>query len=445
MARHALSGAALALLLAPLVTVGAVIGCSSPERRQTHLVIWGLGREGEVLRDLVPEFERRHPGVRVDVQQIPWTAAHEKLLTSFVGNASPDLAQLGNTWVPEFHTIGALAPLDARVAASGSVVRSDYFPGIWDTNVLDGETWGIPWYVDTRVLFYRSDLLAAAGYAEMPRFWSEWKKALVALRARGGDNQWPMLLPSDEWVQPVIFGLQKGSPLLAAGGRRGAFSGPEFQAATEFYLDFFRRRLAPPMGINQIANLYQQFADGTFAMTVSGPWNLGEFRRRVPEIAGRWSTAPMPAPDGAEWPGVSLAGGSSLAVFKSSRHADLAWELVEFLSEPAQLERFYALSGDLPPRLSAWQAPALAGDKEAQAFRIQLGHVVSTPKLPEWERIATAVYERLEPAIRGQATAAEALGVLDAQVDDMLVKRRWMLDRTAVPVAAPAPTAGGGQ
>ena len=33
-------------------------------------------REGEVLRDLVPEFERAHPGVRVRVQQIPWSAAH---------------------------------------------------------------------------------------------------------------------------------------------------------------------------------------------------------------------------------------------------------------------------------------------------------------------------------------------------------------------------------
>ncbi len=421
--RSAARGGALALLL-------FASGC---ERREagTRLVVWGLGREGEVLRELVPAFEQAHPGVTVEVQQIPWTAAHEKLLTSFVGRSSPDVAQLGNTWIPEFHAIGALLPLDARVAASASVHRDDYFAGIWDTNVIDAETWGVPWYVDTRVLFYRTDLLRDAGYAEMPRHWGEWKTALRAMRSRFGANQWPILLPSDEWVQPVILGIQAGSPLLADGGRRGAFAAPEFAGATEFYLDFFRGGLAPRMGINEIANLYQQFADGTFAMTVSGPWNLGEFRRRLPELAGRWSTAPMPAPDGAPWPGASLAGGASLAIFESTSHPELAWQLVEFLSTREALLELYALSGDLPPRRSVWEAPELAGNREAQAFRVQLGNVVSTPKLPEWERIATALYERLEPAIRGSAPGDAVLRRLDSQVDDMLVKRRWLLDRDA--------------
>ena len=125
---------------------------------------WAMGREGEVVEQLVPEFERRNPGIRVDVQQIPWSAAHEKLLTAFVGDATPDVAQLGNTWVPEFQALNALEPLDARAAASSTVPRADYFAGIWDTNVIDGQTYGLPWYVDTRVLFYRPDLMAAAGY-----------------------------------------------------------------------------------------------------------------------------------------------------------------------------------------------------------------------------------------------------------------------------------------
>jgi hypothetical protein len=54
----------------------------------------------------------------IEVQQIPWTAAHEKLLTAFVGKSTPDLAQLGNTWVSEFVQLNALEPLGPRVAAS---------------------------------------------------------------------------------------------------------------------------------------------------------------------------------------------------------------------------------------------------------------------------------------------------------------------------------------
>src|SRR4030095_11255218 len=134
---------------------------------------------------LVPECERTHPGIRVIVQQIPWTAAHEKLLTGFVGGSPPDLAQLGNTWIPEFAAIGALEPLAERIAASRVVSPSAYFEGIWKTNAFEGTTYGIPWYVDTRVLFYRADLLKAAGYAEAPRTWSAWREAMVKVRDAG--------------------------------------------------------------------------------------------------------------------------------------------------------------------------------------------------------------------------------------------------------------------
>ena len=89
-----------------------------------------MGREGEVVSQLLPGFEKEHPGIKVEVQQIPWSAAHEKLLTAFVGEATPDIAMLGNTWVPEFVALDALEPLDARVASSKVLPRSYYFQGI---------------------------------------------------------------------------------------------------------------------------------------------------------------------------------------------------------------------------------------------------------------------------------------------------------------------------
>src|SRR5213594_3932820 len=125
------------------------IACTSRPAQQDRLKFWGLGHEGEVVAQMLPEFTRR-TGIRVDVQQIPWTAAHEKLLTAFVGDATPDLAQLGNTWVSEFQALDALQPLDRFVAASRTVDSAAYFGGIWSTNVLDDSLFGIPWYVDTR-------------------------------------------------------------------------------------------------------------------------------------------------------------------------------------------------------------------------------------------------------------------------------------------------------
>src|SRR5829696_204308 len=101
--------------------------CATSSDDDRTLRLWAMGREGEVVSQLLPEFEKEHPGIRVEVQQIPWSAAHEKLLTAYVGDATPDIAMLGNTWVPEFVALDALEPLDARVAQSKDIVRSDYF------------------------------------------------------------------------------------------------------------------------------------------------------------------------------------------------------------------------------------------------------------------------------------------------------------------------------
>jgi multiple sugar transport system substrate-binding protein len=388
----------------------------------------------------VREFERAHPGVRVEVQQIPWTAAHEKLLTAHVGGSTPDVAQLGNTWVPEFAALDALSPLDARVRGSATVPPSSFFPGIWDTNVVGGKLYGVPWYVDTRVLFYRADLLKAAGYDSMPQTWAGWVAAMKAMRRRMGPRQYPALLPTNEWTYPVAFGLQAAAPLLKDGGRYGGFEDPRFRRAFGFYLGIFRDSLAPTVANTQISNLYQEFARGNIAMYITGPWNLGEFANRLPkELQGSWATAPLPGPDG---PGVSLAGGSSLVVFRATRHAALAWALVEFLSRPDVQARFYHATGDLPARREAWADTALAANPRMRAFRVQLERVEPTPKVPEWEQIATKVADYSESAVRGARTEEQALRGLDADVDGLLEKRRWLLARQAERARASA-SAGG--
>ncbi|MCU0735902.1 MAG: extracellular solute-binding protein [Methylotetracoccus sp.] len=124
-----------------------------------------------------------------------------------------------------------------------------------------------------------------------------------------------------------------------------------------------------------------------------------------------------------------MAGGASLVLAKESRNKEAAWKLIEFLAEPAQQLEFYRQTGDLPPRKTTWEAAELAADAEAQAFRIQLEHVLPLPKIPEWERIAAKISHYAERAIRGELTAGQALQSLDHDVDTILEKRRWLLER----------------
>jgi multiple sugar transport system substrate-binding protein len=404
------------------------LSCANRNDTRERIELWGLGREGEVVADMVPEFERQNPGIKVVVQQIPWTAAHEKLLTAYVGESVPDVAQMGNTWIPEMVAIGALENLTPLVGKSLGIDQRDYFAGIWATNVVNGSLYGIPWYVDTRVVFYRTDVLASVGYKTPPRTWDEWMDAMARI-VQQRKARYAILLPTNEWPPIVQLALTNGSTLLDAQGTHGAFEQPPFAEAFHLYLEMFRRRFAPVVSNTQVANLYDQFAQGDFAMYISGPWDVGEFRRRLPPaMNGKWLTMPLPARDAQHGPtGVSMAGGSSLVLFNASRHKVAAMKLIEYLSQPKQQIRFHELTGDLPARRSAWHSPALANDPYFPAFREQLERVAPLPQVPEWEEIATTIYEHGEAAVRGKFTEAAALADLDRTTDRILEKRRWVL------------------
>lgn len=404
----------------------ALCACSRP---RDEVEFWAMGREGEVVAQLLPDFERTHPGIHVSLHQLPWSGAHAKLLTAFVGEATPDVAQLGNTWIPELAELHALTPLGSYVARSEAVQPSDYFGGIWDTNVIDGVLYGVPWYVDTRLLFYRSDLLRQAGFEAPPSDWDGWRRMLAALKERAGPDRYSILLPLNEFEPLTALALQQSDALLRDGGGRGNFESPGFLKALGFYVQMFQRGWAPPVSDTQISNVWDEFGRGYFACYISGPWNIGEFERRLPPgRRGDWMTAPLPGPDGA---GASIAGGSSLVIFAGSRRKAQAWQLIEYLSHPEVQERFHILTGDLPPRRTAWQLPALAGDPYARAFREQLERAKPAPKVPEWEHIEDELRLVAELAATGRISVAEAGRELDRRVDSILEKRRWILARKA--------------
>jgi multiple sugar transport system substrate-binding protein len=417
------------LAIAVLVLGAMFAACTSGSGEDDILEIkfWAMGREGEIVPELLNEFERENPGVRATVQQVPWSAAHEKLLTAFAGDALPDVAQMGNTWISEFAALDALARLDESAKASSVIDEQDYFPGIWATNRVNDMLYGVPWYVDTRLLFYRQDILRAAGIGRPPRDWVEWMQAATAVKQHVGNNNFALFVPVNDFEMQVSLALQQGVPLLREGDRYGNFSSPELVAALDFYLDFFRKGLAPASSESAISNVWDEFARGYFTFYLTGPWNIGEFRRRLPaDMQDDWMTAILPGPSG---PGASSAGGSSLVVFKHSEHQDVAFRLVEFLSRPEIQQQFYGLSGNLPPRRSSWRGDRLASDPYVVAFREQLERVLPAPKVPEWERIVQEVRMVTERAVHENWTAAETARELDSRIDRILEKRRWMLAR----------------
>lgn len=414
--RRQLTGALAALPLLPML--GA---CGA--RRDGALTIWAMGNEGANLPALLKTLALPAGMPPIEVQPLPWTAAHEKLLTGFAGGSLPAIGQVGNSWIAEMAAIGAITP----VPASAEPILADQFAAVVDTNRIAGRTWAVPWYVDTRLQFYRKDLFARAGHAAPPADWASWKAALHRVKRLAGDGNFALLYPLNEYEQLTTLALSAGARMLRDNGARGAFSDPEFKAALAFYKSLFDEGLAPLASSAQISNVWNEFARGYFSVFLSGPWTIGDMKSRLPAaMRGKWGTAPNPGPNGI---GSAAPGGSSLVVFAGTQNPGAAWEVLTRLLSPAAQLDFHELTGSLPARRSVWREAGLASDAAVAPFATQLDHATALPKVPEWERIVTEMQVVAERMVRGQLSVDAAAKEIDRRADRLLEKRRWMLDK----------------
>jgi multiple sugar transport system substrate-binding protein len=253
-----------------------------------------------------------------------------------------------------------------------------------------------------------------------------WLPILERVARAGGRAA--LLLPLTEWQTPVALAFSRGAALLRDDDTRGDFRDDRVREAFAFYVDLFRRGLAHHDAATQLTNLYHDFAEGRFAVHPSGPWNLGEFARRLPADCD-WATVPWPAFDPGRL-GTSIAGGASLVVSRETEQPDLAWALVRHLTSAAGQCALWERSGDLPVGAAAWTACRIRDrDARSDAFWTQLASVQAPPKIPEWERVAARITRHLARVIRGEVELEPALVALDADVDATLAKRRWLREQ----------------
>ena len=211
---------------------------------------------------------------------------------------------------------------------------------------------------------------------------------LAAIKALVGPDRYSVLLPLNEFEPLLVLALQQPRSCCATTAAGAISAAPDFRRALEFYASMFERDWAPRMTNTQISNVWDEFGKRHLLLL---HLRAVEHRRvqapSAADLQDAWMTAPMPGPDG---PGVSerrwREPGDLPSLATARRQPG---QLDEYLSRPAVQQRFYELTGDMPPRRSTWQSPALAASPYARAFLTQLDRVRSPPKVPEWERIAT--------------------------------------------------------
>lgn len=411
---------ALTLGVGALATGLVAGGCArgAPDR----VTWWGMGAQGENAPKLLPAFEAA-TGISVEMQSLPWTGVHEKLLSANVGGSLPDVMLLAQAWVPELAMLGALAPVPPGRRAH---LLQGRFPASVDAVGIGGTPMAAPWTVDSWGQYYRRDLLGAIGYPAPPASWGEWTRMAQAYKRRHPDRYVTLQLLN--WPEPLLnYGAQIGEPLLRDRASRGNFSSPGFRAALAFYKSVFDRGFSPKVTGVEAGDTILDFSRGYYAILPASAETMGQLRRpayRFP--AAKWSVAATPSPTGRE--GV-WAAGNCLAVSRTSRRPDRAWALVDYLcGAPAQL-RFHGLIGDLPSAEAAWTAPQLADSPPEQAFGRAVATAVTGQKVPESLRLSTEVQLVAEHMVRGEYGVDAAAAEMDRRADRILAKRRWLLDK----------------
>jgi multiple sugar transport system substrate-binding protein len=375
------------------------------------ITVWAMGAEGENLPKLAKEFEAANPGAKVNVTAIPWDAAYQKFTTAITAGTTPDAAMVGTTWMGEFAGNDALDPTPP------SIDKSVFFDGAQKTTEVNGTSFGVPWYVETRLVYYRTDLAKKAGFDTPPTDWEGLKAMAKAMQDKAG-AKWGIGLQAGgtgSWQTVMPFAWSNGADLTKDGGKGYNFDSPEVLEAAKYYQSFFTDGIADKAA-PATPTTEPDFVSGKVPMFVSGPWMMSA----VEKVGGagfkdKYSVMPMPAKKSSS----SFVGGSDFAVFKSSKNRDSAWKFVQWLAQPDVQVKWYKQSTDLPSTSEAWTDPALQQDKKLAQFGKQLETAKAPPSFSTWEQVATAFDTEMEKVTKQGADPAASLKAVQQQAQSI--------------------------
>lgn len=370
------------------------------------LTVWAMGVEGEELPALVEGFKADNPDVTVNVTAIPWDSAHDRFTAAIAAGTTPDLAQVGTTWMGEFVGLNALDPTPDLIDSS------KFFEGAQGTTEVNGTSYAVPWYVETRLLYYRTDIAEAAGITEPPATWDDLKAMAQAMQGQEG-VRWPISLQpggTGSWQTVLPLMWSNGGEVVNADQTEFTFDTPENTEALEYYQSFFTEGLANPAPTSGTTEA--DFASGAVPMFISGPWMMASVENLGGEgFADKYAVAQMPTKESS----ASFVGGSNLAVFSASPNRDAAWKLVDYLTQEDTQIEWFDMTTDLPSVQTAWDNQALQADDKLAAFGTQLETAYAPPSIQTWEQVANALDSQVERVTITGSDAGEALVALQQE------------------------------
>ncbi|MFF2325121.1 MULTISPECIES: sugar ABC transporter substrate-binding protein [unclassified Streptomyces] len=411
-ARNASAGIAAAVALTFGVTACGSSGGEdvAADKKQT-ITVWAMGAEGEKLADVAKVYEKANPNITVKVTPVGWDVAHQKLVSAAAAGTLPDVAQMGGSYMGEFAELGVLEPVDTK-----TFNEKDYFASGWKQGEVDGQAYGVPWYVDTRVLYYRTDLAEKAGITKAPTTWKEMQDLASAYQKKAGTKWGLSIQPSGlDTVQNFYSFLYSAGGEIVNDKGEAVIDSPEAVKALKEYGSYFDKGLSNK-SVQPGYDVVKDFGNGRVPMFFGGPWHVTLLNEGQPQIKGKWAVANVPADKSS----VSMAGGSSLVISKDSEHKAAATEFIKYLTDTKGQADWYQRTKDLPANTSAWTSGTLADDADLQVFKKQMDTAKSSPSLAKWTEITDKVDQAIAKVTQGKASAEDALKTAQSEIEGLV-------------------------
>jgi multiple sugar transport system substrate-binding protein len=353
----------------------------------------------------------KQTGIQVQVQAVPWANVNDKLTTAVASGNGPDVMQIGLSLLPTFQSAGALLDLSPYVKDHPGLQSSNYLSAVAADKINPkGKVLSVPWVSDVRVLFYRSDILGAAGISSPPATWTEFHDDAAKLAQRG-KGKYGYYIPQWDSALPVEFTWEAGGDVLDANGKV-TFDTPQFKSAADYYISFYKDRLVPTASdFDQT----QGFVSGTAPMVISGPYLAAGIKGVAPQLNGKWNVAPLPRNQA----GTSLFAGSNMGVWAKSKHVAASLRLLDYLGQSTAQVSWFKAANELPTAKAALGDSAVTGDPMVKVYSDQLQDAKLLPLVPKWDKISSAMLDALNSIVLKGNDEAATLAKLNSTVSSL--------------------------
>lgn len=390
-------------LLIVLLLIVSLNGSCAPAKKSDGKTVemWVMPNSLEPVGDLeklLKPFEKE-TGLKVNITSVDWGAAWSKITTAATSGDVPDLVQLGSTWVSAISGMGALEVF-SKEALSALGGPETFVPVAWKTTGIEnsGQTTALPWIVDARALFFRTDALKKSGVspAELGD-WNSFKSALqkiydsdlviedqsVAPLGVSGKNDWNVIHSLAPWI------WMAGGDFLAEDRKTCVLDSDEVYSGISFYIDLIRNNFVPIEYLElNTAQVSGNFNSGACAIYFDGPYEVKTLTRPAAE-GGAWGSLASRNFAVAGYPRgpkgrFTFVGGSNLGIFKQAKNKAGAFSVIKYLtSRNAQVE-YAKISGFLPARKNAFDDPFFASDPHRKVFKAAVLYGRTYPAIPSW-------------------------------------------------------------